>query len=166
MRNLDVHTDGSCLNNGKPSAKGGWCFIIAKGGKKESIKIEYGKLRAGNQTNNRAELEAIYQALLWIDEFDDGDTSYTIYSDSRLVVEGIDGSSARNANRDIWSSIEAICDKYTGRINIQHIDSHNTDSDEPMYFYNRMADKLARKGANSLLISPVMVIEDSEDINL
>jgi ribonuclease HI len=65
MNHIDIFADGSCLDNGKPYAKGGWAIVITYMDSTDVIKTDFGKLRLSKQTNNRAELEAMYQATIY-----------------------------------------------------------------------------------------------------
>jgi ribonuclease HI len=149
----DIFADGSCLDNGKPSAKGGWSVIVTPTNSTDILTSKFGKLRAGKQTNNRAELEAMLQALLFI-ESQPKDMFYTIYSDSDTVVSGINGTAGRNANRDIWEDVEEMCTRLVGRFTVAYIEGHISESTLARHQNNCQADKLAKQGANSLLIAP------------
>lgn len=151
---MDVFVDGSCLNNGQPNAVGGWSFVVVDNDK--SIKQSYGKLRHGKQTNNRAELEALLQALIWFDSQDTAD-KINIYCDSELVVQGLNGESTRNANRDIWEQIEELCIRHVGKIRPIDVTAHKGSSKKYEHRWNCIADRLARKGANSLILAPIKI---------
>lgn len=154
MNHADIFADGSCLDNGKPSAKGGWSVVITPPESTEILAMNMGKLRRGKQTNNRAELEAMYQALLWIECTGDENTFYTIYSDSATVVDGMSGIAGRNANRDLWENVEEISERLIGRFTVESIEGHLSDSALPRHKNNCQADKLAKQAANSLLLAP------------
>jgi ribonuclease HI len=162
MRFVEIYPDGACPNNGRKNAIGGWSFVIAHQDK--VIKELFGKLRRGDQTNNRAELESTYQALLWLKNNHEKDTKYTIYSDSEVVVNGINGAAGRNANRDIWEGIELLCKdlreaKVITANSIKYVEAHQKDSTDYKHQMNCQADKLAKQGANSLLLEPVEIIK-------
>jgi ribonuclease HI len=148
MRDVHLYPDGSCLDNGLPSAKGGWGLPVVIDG--VVIEEHLGKLRDGRQTNNRAEMEAFLQALLWIDCHADIEKIIHIHCDSEIVVNGITGAARRNANRDIWSQIEKLCERLLGKFTIDHEEGKTNE-------YNLLADKLAKQAANSLIIAPTIV---------
>jgi ribonuclease HI len=154
MNHIDVFADGSCLDNGKPSAKGGWSIVVTPPESTEVIVSDMGKLRRGKQTNNRAELETMYQALLWIEAHGDKNTFYSIFSDSATVVDGMSGVAGRNANRDLWEDVEEISERLIGRFTVMYVEGHLTDSPLPRHKNNCYADKLAKQAANSLLLAP------------
>ncbi|MCY7866075.1 reverse transcriptase-like protein [Bacillus spizizenii] len=135
--NIIMKTDGSCLNNGQPDASAGWAVII-KGDIETTLS---GKLPGDKQTNNRAELYALLKALEWAKEHPEAKIS--IYSDSKIGIDGLLGDSQRKANRDIWMDIEHICpDVADQMVDVKHIDREE----------NKEADELARKAANALII--------------
>jgi hypothetical protein len=78
------------------------------------------------------------------------------------VVKGINGASGRNANRDIWEGIEELCakliwEKKLNKDSLQVIEAHMTESENPRHINNCYADRLAKQGANSLLLEPVEI---------
>jgi ribonuclease HI len=151
---LDIYTDGSCLDNGRVSARGGWAFAVTKKDTDQVLFEDSGKLRPDKQTNNRAEAEAVLYALLWI-ESQDGNSLYnyyTIWSDSQYVIDCITGIGTRSANRDIWSDIENLCQRVVGKFEIKHVDSHMVNSDCIQHIMNLYTDRLARIAANNLTI--------------
>ena len=98
MNNIDnkiqayIYTDGSCNFKTK---QGGWSFVIVIDDK------EYYSLNgfASNTTNNRMELTAMIEALKHIQtNFDRNKYCFTIYSDSKYVVDG------SNSWIDTWVS--------------------------------------------------------------
>jgi ribonuclease HI len=151
-----IGTDGSCLDNGKPTARGGWSFIV-QDTEYNDVHIDFGKIREGKQTNNRAEQEAVLQALIWVWDNTEAGDSVTIYCDSDVVVGGINGTSGRDANRDIWAQIETMCTTLLHTIKVEGTEGHQNNSEDPIHVLNFRADKLARQGANTLLKAPVIV---------
>ena len=80
---IEVYTDGSCLNNGKPSCIGGWAAVFYIGNKQY---VRYGHLPA-QSSNNKAELMGILYTITTLQERKDWDIH--IYSDSQYCVKGI-----------------------------------------------------------------------------
>lgn len=141
-----IHCDGSCIKN-NDTCSAGYGIIIENG---VPLK-KYGKVR-GLQTNNRAELEGVYHSLLYAI---DNCLHARIYTDSLLVVNGINGDSQRKANRDIWKDIEDLCHKISEKnldIKVLHLDKSKLDEHDEKFKYNVQADRLAFKGANALLL--------------
>ena len=147
-----VFIDGSCPKNGLEASVGGWAYII-KDESGSTVKQSFGKLRVGPQNSKRAELESLYLALLAMKEM--GGT-YEIITDYKVIVDLVEGFGARKANRDMWDQIEPIMLSMAGSIKITHINAH-VESDDIRNTNNNVVDKLARQGANSLLIAPVPV---------
>lgn len=147
-----VFVDGSCPKNGLEGAIGGWGYILTDSDF-NIVAEEYGKLRRGQQSSTRAELEALYRSLLLISKMKD-DMEFEIITDYKTLVELITGLGTRSANRDIWDLIEPIMISMVGRISVSHINSH-TGNEDNLSKLNSMVDRLAKQGANSLLIAPV-----------
>ena len=58
---MTFFTDGSCINNGKPGAKGGYGIV----GVDENNEIQFVRARSEmDTTNNRQELKAILYVML------------------------------------------------------------------------------------------------------
>lgn len=159
----DVHTDGSCLDNGKPSARGGWAFIVTPKDSTIELHSDTGKLRVGRQTNIRAEMEGMCHAFKWISQ-QPTDHTFRIISDSQVVIEGVNGLAKRTNNRDIWIDIEHLAIMSAGRVDVCDVEGHNTESTEPHHVMNNKVDAMARKSANSLLIKPVEPILKEESV--
>ena len=144
---MNIYCDGSCIKN-NDTCSAGYGIVIAS-----EIPLEkYGKVR-GAQTNNRAELEGVYHSLLHV--MNNDIKKARIYTDSLLAVDGINGNSQRKANRDIWEDIEAICHKISTDnldIKVLHLDKSKLDEHDDKFKYNVLADKLAFKAANALLL--------------
>jgi ribonuclease HI len=155
MAKEEIFIDGSCLDNGLPTARGGFAIFKTKYNGSSSIQeIECGRLRRGKQTNNRAELESMDQTLKWIHS-QPNNKEYEIYTDSRLVSEGMNGQASRNANRDIWDEIEYFADLLVGRIKVNWIESQKDNTVDRLHILNNLCDKMAKIAANSLTIVPV-----------
>lgn len=156
MRKFNVFIDGSCLDvTNKEKAIGGWGYLITDSNF-EIIEKDYGKLRKGDQNSSRAELEALYQALLKMKSYK-GNCKFQIYSDYNTLVDSVNGFSKRMANRDIWDMIEPICLNLAGKFRIEHITSHQERNGNQLIEMNYQVDRLAFAGANSLTKLPVAI---------
>ncbi|MCI0392251.1 MAG: ribonuclease HI family protein [Acidobacteria bacterium] len=82
---LEIYCDGAVLVN--PGGPGGWGIVVESRGR--VVHREHGALR--NRTNNEAEYRAIIHALDWLCARGVGYASATIYSDSMLAVNQING---------------------------------------------------------------------------
>lgn len=119
-----VYTDGSCLRNPGP---GGWAFAL----------VDTDTLCSGGEyktTNNRMELQAVIEALLFLPNQD-----LDIYTDSLLVLNCAQGLWKRKANLDLWSEFDRLSKNRT--LTWNWVRGHNGDK------YNELVDKMARKKA-------------------
>lgn len=154
MRKVKVFIDGACKNvKDKDKAIGGWSYIMTDD-KYNIEKQNFGKLREGVQNSTRAELEALYQALLKM-KGSKSNVKFDIYCDCESVVENVIGTAERKANRDLWDKIEPLCLKLAGRFRIHNVKAHVTEPKTKEEELNKIADKLAQTGANSLILAPV-----------
>jgi ribonuclease HI len=157
MKKLNVFIDGSCKDiKNKERAVGGWSYVITDSNY-NILAEEYGKLRQGEQNSVRAELEALYQALLKMKSFK-GNCKFHIYTDYESMVDSLNGFAERKANRDYWNHIEPLCNRLAGHFRISHIKAHQERNGDKLIEFNYMADKLAKAGANSLTKAPVKVV--------
>ena len=78
--NIDVYTDGSCINNPGPGA---YSYVILKSGN-VLHKFSCGFLHT---TNNRMELLAVIEALIYIKSNCDVLSEINIFSDSKYVTD-------------------------------------------------------------------------------
>lgn len=145
---MDIYTDGSCLKN--PGGRGGWAVVTDTG-----VEMYGGEL---SSTNNRMELQAVTEAVIYILNNDIKDA--TIYTDSQYVCKGVmewmDGWHQKNRlspksknpvkNPEMWSLMRQL--KNNAIVNgvpftVKWIRGH---SGIPL---NERADVLANLGAAS-----------------
>lgn len=150
---MKIFIDGAHKVN-KEFISSGWGYIITDDNF-NIIKEQCGKPRRGTKESSQCELEALYQALLYVQDKHQ-DESFHIYTDNEPIYEGIKGLSRRTGNRAYWRGVEKILLNMVGRVDISHIKSHQK-GDKPEVVLNRKVDRLANIGANSLLIAPVKV---------
>ena len=140
MKEVEVHTDGSCLGNPGP---GGWGAVLRYQGREREL--------AGGEaltTNNRMELMAAIMALEALSE----PCRITLQTDSQYVRQGITEWMAnwvrRNwktaggdavKNRDLWERLHAATQRHT--IEWRWVKGHSGDPD------NERVDVLARNEA-------------------
>ena len=144
-KKLVVYTDGACSGN---PGKGGWGVYIL------NDKTElYGGLDF--TTNNQMELQAVINALLYIEKNNLTDHLLYIYTDSQYVKNGIttwikswkDNNWKNSAkkpvkNKDLWLQLDNLCQNKN--IVWNWIKGHDGD------FGNEKADELARRGIEEL----------------
>lgn len=124
---MQVYTDGSCIQNPGP---GGWAFLVVS----ESSVVEE---RSGGEyrtTNNRMELQAVIEALLYVSS-----DYLTIYTDSQLVMNCASNIWKRKANLDLWSEFDNAA--RGKQIEWQWVKGHNGNR------FNERVDYLARQKA-------------------
>lgn len=104
MDKITVYTDGSALNNGSPDSGCGWaCKLIYKGHEKMKSGSDKGK------TNNVMEMTAVLQAMKSIT---DKSIPVEIFSDSKYVVETMNGFYKVKKNVDLWKELLAEKEKF------------------------------------------------------
>lgn len=141
---ITLYTDGSCINNGSPFARGGWAAVLEGSGKQLRI--------SGHQsptTNNRMELMAILEGLK------------AIRAESAVVTLYTDSAYARNGcktwrhdwkrrgwrtaqkkpveNQDLWQQIDELLERH--RVDLKWVKGHNGHPQ------NELADRLAHAAA-------------------
>lgn len=106
MDKIIVYTDGSALNNGSPESGCGWaCKLIY--GSRELMKSGGDK----GKTNNVMEMTAVLQAMRAIT---DKSISVEVFSDSKYVVETLNGNYQIKKNVELWRELMAEKEKFAG----------------------------------------------------
>lgn len=104
MDKITVYTDGSSLNNGSSDSGCGWaCKLIYKGHEKMKSGGNKGK------TNNVMEMTAVLQAMRAIT---DKSISVEVFSDSKYVVETLNGNFKIKKNVELWQELMAEKEKF------------------------------------------------------
>ncbi len=97
MDKIVVYTDGSALNNGSSDSGCGWaCKLIYREHEKMKSGIDKGK------TNNQMEMTAVIEAMRSIT---DKSIPVEVYSDSKYVVETLNGNYQIKKNVELWDLI-------------------------------------------------------------
>jgi ribonuclease HI len=144
---IDIYTDGAC--SGNPGPGGAGYVILADGVIVADSQDKPGYRRT---TNNRMEIQAVYDALLelgLLGLFETEETvDLTVYSDSEIVVKTLNGEYARKQNRDLWElvdgALKAIRDSGKVRtLSVVKVKGHSKD------VYNAFADKYAVQSRNN-----------------
>jgi ribonuclease HI len=177
---VEVYTDGACLNNQDSSlASAGIGAYFGKGDPRNLSE----SLPGSKQTNQRAELWAAIRALQVTKIFAaPGSTAHTtvrIYSDSQYVIKGIteyirawkrncwQNSKRRPVdNQDLWKQLDALVDEFR-EVRWTHVKGHSGNEG------NEAADRLATLGAQHedcppspphVFNSPLQLSEDGEGV--
>lgn len=145
----NIYTDGCCLKNGKQDAIGGIGVFFGDNDNRNISK----KLDGLKQTNNRAELMAVIEAL----KVKEISLPITIYTDSKYVQNGITTwiknwkknywktSTGKDVlNSDLWISLDLLVNKYScNDLKFIHCKAHCG------IYGNEEADRLAKNGTTN-----------------
>lgn len=123
---IKIYTDGAYSSS---RDQGGWSFVVLK----DEEKIHSAFLPVKNTTNNRMEIQAVIESILW--SIENNYTELEIVSDSMYVIGTMTLNWKRKFNNDLWDQL----DKLKKDINITwtHIRGHSGDK------YNELCDALA-----------------------
>lgn len=146
---IKVYVDGACKGN---PGIGGWGVYLEFETFNESF---YGGEL--NTTNNRMELKAASEALIYLSSFHHNTERITIYSDSMYLIDGMTKyifNWAKNnwktsqkqpvKHADLWKSLHADSQYFIHKIKWHWIKGHSGN------LGNDMADKLANLGVQEI----------------
>jgi ribonuclease HI len=147
---VEIWTDGACINNGKPNARAAWAFVahsaVHKSSKEDSGhagKIEGAGLVEGKQTNNTAEALAIYYALVWAASMQF--QRIKLYTDSQISIHGVKKPPAKVLkNREIFEQIASVISKQQLKVDFIKVLGHSGDPNNEQV--DKLANSLARSG--------------------
>lgn len=123
---VKIYTDGAYA----PSRdKGGWAFVVIKDNKK----IHSSFFGEEDTTNNRMEIQAVIEAIIWAKE--NKLTKIEIFTDSMYVIGTMSKNWKRNKNHDLWEILDELVLNMT--ISWNHVKGHEGDK------YNELCDALA-----------------------
>lgn len=143
---LELWTDGSCKNNGKKNAYGGWAYVVVKDN--QIISKRYGSQL--NTTNNQMEMKAVIEALKYANLNTDFDEKIEILCDSAYVVncfiEKWYIKWRRNnwigvKNPELWKEMLDLYESFGDNIKFTKVKGHKG------IINNEICDMLANKGA-------------------
>ena len=143
---MNVYTDGSCINNGKPNARAGIGIYFDKNNKNNTSK----ELKGENLSNNVAELVAIITVFKILKQEIKNNKEINIYSDSEYSINSISKwypNWCKNNKLEGKKNIELIEKAYKlfskyKNVNLYYIKAHTNLKDEHS-IGNNMADILA-----------------------
>lgn len=96
-----------------------------------------------NTTNNRMEMMAVIKALEFVSDSNIPEKNITIISDSKYVVETMNGNYRKSTNLDLWDQLSDLVYGLVGKnISFQHIKGHTKNTSEE-YKGNDIVDSLA-----------------------
>jgi ribonuclease HI len=147
-----IYTDGSCINNGKSNAIGGFA-VYFPGGEFKNIAEKYTR----HPTNQRCELTAIYRAIQETQQHIMAGGKIEIYTDSeysmkcltnycrKWCVNGwVKADKKPIENRDIIEPLWGFYSRYYKNIGLTHVRAHTGASDEHSR-NNDIVDGMARQ---------------------
>ena len=91
---IEIYTDGSCNDR-----SGGWGALVVEASRRRFLSG-----RASDTTSNRMELTAAIRALESLPQ----GTEVTLYSDSKCLINTMTLGWKRNANLDLWQSLDNL----------------------------------------------------------
>ena len=121
---LNVYTDGSCLNNPGP---GGWGAVVLLD-QAEPVRLSG---HEADTTNNRMELTAAIKGL----EATPAGASVALFSDSQYLVKTMTKNWKRRVNQDLWNQLDSLT--ASRRVSWHWVQGHSGDH------WNEEADRLA-----------------------
>lgn len=141
MINYKIYSDGSCINNGLPTAIASWSYVVTDLDD-NIIEASTGKLQ-GIQNNNRAELTAFIKVLKYIKQDRERNT-YVVYVDYEALYLFCNGQCKPKSNIDLYREIRTLLRLCDGRVIVEKVKAHKTRHGI-VNFINGLVDKLARK---------------------
>lgn len=134
VQKITVYTDGSALNNGSPDSGCGWACKLIYGGR-ELMKSGGDK----GKTNNAMEMTAVLEAMKAIT---DKSIPVEIFSDSKYVVETLNGNFKIKKNMELWRELIMEKGKFA---DVRFIWVKGHDKDRHNIEVDKMAVMEARK---------------------
>ncbi|MGI8543480.1 MAG: ribonuclease HI [Aridibacter sp.] len=129
-----IYADGSCLKNGSDSAQAGAGVVIMT---EDQKRIKLKACYLGALTNQKAEILACAVGL----ESLKLPCRVRIFSDSKYVVETMQGLNRMKSNREFWNRLVTAC--LTHQIEWTWVRGHNGDA------FQETADRLSRAAASA-----------------
>ena len=145
---VTITVDGACLGNGQTQSRAAAAGILNYQGHRRAV-AEY----IGPSTNQRAEILAAACGLEALKE----PCQVTLRSDSRYVVETMNGKFRRKSNLDCWARLDAAAQQH--EITYVWIKGHNGDPEQ------EAADIIARTTAEIGEVRPIILTESIERLN-
>ena len=125
---VTFYTDGAYSST---KCKGGWAVYSPE----YNLKLCNGEIMT---TNNRMEVLAAIKALEFVDESNLPEKNIIIYSDSKYLVETMNGNFRKKTNLDLWNKLSDLCESlFAKNIKWVHVKGHSGQSE------NEIVDKLA-----------------------
>lgn len=128
-----LYTDGSCMRNGQQNSGCGWAYIcIDLGNEKNNVRSS-GGCKGG--TNNQMEMTAVLRGLQYLEKISI-ERPVTVYSDSKYVIDTVNGYFSIHKNIELWDVLLKQIGKFK-QIQFIWVKGHADN------VYNKLADQLA-----------------------
>jgi ribonuclease HI len=145
---VTITVDGACLGTGQTQSRAAAAGILNYQGHRRAV-AEY----IGQSTNQRAEILSAACGLEALKE----PCQVTLRSDSRYVVETMNGKFRRKSNLDCWARLDAAAQQH--EITYVWIKGHNGDPEQ------EAADTIARTTAEIGEVRALILTEAIERLN-
>lgn len=132
---IKIYADGACRGNQFSENIGAYGIVLLYNNNKKYLKEAF-----INTTNNRMEILSIIKGLEALKKFD---IPVEIYSDSAYVVNTLNEGWRRNANLDLWETLDQLLSKFK-TVKLFKVKGHADNE------YNNLADKLANEAMDAL----------------
>lgn len=147
-KHVIITVDGACLGNGQVQTRAAAAAILNYQGHRRAV-AEY----IGQSTNQRAEILAAARGLEALKE----PCQVILRSDSRYVVETMNGKFKRKSNLDCWARLDTAGNQH--EVTYQWIKGHNGDPEQ------EAADTIARAIADIREVQTIILTEAIERLN-
>ena len=137
-----ITVDGACLGNGQSHTRAAAAGILNYNGRRRAV-AEF----IGPSTNQRAEIIAAALGLESLKE----PCTVIIRSDSKYVVQTMNGEFKRRTNLDLWTRLDHAAKRHT--VTYEWVKGHNGDPEQ------EAADRLARATAELGEVNDILLIE-------
>jgi ribonuclease HI len=153
VHEVEIHTDGACLGNGRDDARGGWAAVVRRNGSFAGRRLTGGER---GTTNQRMEMRAAIEGLKALT----APSKVTVYSDSAYLVNcmtqrwyrkwrrngWLNSKKEPVANRDLWEELLELVEARGHRVFFAKVTGHadrlgraSTEHER----YNQLCDELA-----------------------
>jgi ribonuclease HI len=159
---LRIFCDGACERNGQPGARAGYGVYAANIDGTSVVRHSAPMSASEPQTNQRAELRAMYYAIGYASAAIMRGTRVEIYSDSRYAIDcltkwapgwvssgWVKSDKKPVLHTDLIKSSYELLSRSEGRIVLKHVPAH-TGLGDLLSLGNAEADRLAREGASGI----------------
>lgn len=132
---VSIHVDGACSGNGTNSAIAGCAAILVAHRSDGTVAKEVTITGSvpGEQTNNRAEIQAV---ILGLSALKTQNVEVAVHTDSNYVFGTMTENWKRKTNKDLWDALDAI--KKHHQVTFVKVAGHAGHQ------YNEAADKAAK----------------------